>query len=108
MLGEDNMNDLHPSSQHFIKILEEMGALHIKKMKDYGRVGDPFANVKASEEWGAKPWIGAMIRGTDKIRRLQSYVRNGKLENEGVEDSLIDLAVYSVIALVLFREQEND
>ena len=46
-----------------------------------------------------------MVRATDKVRRLQTYAVNGRLANEGVEDSLMDLAVYAIIALVLWREQ---
>lgn len=40
----------------------------------------------------------------DKVRRLQSWVQNGKLENEGAEDSMRDIAVYSIIALVLLEK----
>jgi len=97
----------HPNSQRFHDILDELALLHDRKQADYGRDDDPFANVRASSDWGTSGWVGAMIRATDKLRRLQAYVRNGRLENEGVEDSLRDLAVYSVIALVLF-EQESE
>jgi hypothetical protein len=98
----------HPSSQRFHDILSELGALHDKKQADYGRVGDPFANVRASEEWGITDWVGTMVRATDKLRRLQAFTKNGKLENEGVIDSLNDLAVYAIIARVLFEESQVD
>jgi hypothetical protein len=42
-----------------------------------------------------------MVRMTDKVNRLQSLVKNGSLANEAAEDSLLDIAVYAVIALVL-------
>jgi hypothetical protein len=45
-----------------------------------------------------------MVRATDKVRRLQKFAREGKLANEAVEDSFRDLAVYAVIALVLYEE----
>jgi len=95
----------HPNSARFHEILKELGDLHDKKQQDYGRGDDPFANVRASKEWGVPGWVGAMIRGTDKIRRLQSLLANGKLANESAEDSLRDLAVYAVIALVLFEQE---
>lgn len=95
-------------SSHFHAILAELGALHDRKQADYGRSTDPFANIRASAEWGVAPWIGALIRGTDKLRRLQTYAHTGTLANEGVEDSLLDLAVYAVISLVLFRESHGD
>lgn len=95
----------HSGSQRFHALLRELGELHDRKQADYGRPGDPFANVRASEEWGIRPWVGAMIRANDKVRRLQSYARRGTLLNEGVVDSLKDLAVYTLIALVLFEEE---
>lgn len=95
----------HPNSARFHEILGELAELHDRKQADYGRGDDPFANVRASHEWGVPGWVGAMIRGNDKIRRLQSLIANGKLENESAEDSLRDLAVYSIIALVLFEQE---
>lgn len=91
----------------FHALLKQIGELHDQKQADYGRDQDPFANVRASEEWGVTPWIGALIRATDKVRRLQTYANKGSLINEGVEDSLMDLAVYALISLILFREAQE-
>ena len=97
----------HPNSSRFHAILTELGELHDKKQKDYGRGEDPFANVRASSEWGIEGWVGAMVRATDKLRRLQTFAQTGTLSNEGVVDSLKDLAVYSIIALVLYEQEEH-
>lgn len=97
----------HKSSARFHEILAGLADLHDRKQQDYGRSSDPFANVRASSEWGVPAWVGAMVRATDKLRRLQTFALNGRLANEGVEDSLRDLAVYSVIALVLFEDEEE-
>lgn len=91
-------------SARFHAILEELGKLHDQKQKDYGTAADPFANVRGSVEWGIEPWVGAMIRATDKLKRLQKFARHGELANEAVEDSFRDLAVYAVIGLVLYEE----
>lgn len=91
----------------FLKLLDDIEQLHAMKQRDYGKDIDPFANVRAAEEWGISPWLGAMIRLTDKVRRLQSYATNGSLANEGVEDSLKDMAVYALIALILWREERK-
>lgn len=91
----------------FHALLKQIGDLHDKKQADYGRTNDPFANVRASEDFGVAPWVGAMIRANDKMRRLQTAARGSTLANEGVEDSLMDLAVYALIALVLFREGDE-
>jgi len=98
----------HPLSQRFHDILGDLGELHDQKQKDYGRVNDPFANVRASADWGIRPWIGAMARASDKLRRLQKYAVVGSLANETVEDSFRDLAVYAVIAFVLYEEEQGD
>lgn len=88
----------------YYKILEEMADLHERKARDYGTGEDPLANIRASEEFGVPAWLGAVLRGNDKMKRLKAYAINGTLANEGVEDSLMDLAAYAMIALVLFRE----
>lgn len=92
----------------FHGLLKEIAELHDMKQADYGGEHDPFANVRASDEWGVLPWQGAMIRATDKLRRLQTFARTGRLRNEGVEDSFKDLAVYTLIALVLYQEGKGN
>ena len=96
----------HPLSEKFHGYLTEAGELHDLKQEDYGLDHDPFANVRASSEWGIPPWQGAMIRANDKIRRLQTFAKKGELKNESVIDAFMDLAVYAIIARVLFEEEQ--
>ena len=97
-----------PGSLKFMEAVEEIKQTHIKKSQDYGDPADPLANVRAGAELvGIEPWRGCVIRIADKMQRIKSFCREGRLENEGFEDALLDLASYAVIALVLFRE-END
>jgi hypothetical protein len=95
-------------SASFYGLLEELGNLHALKNQDYGREHDPYANVRGSQEWGVQPWVGAMVRANDKMKRLQKAAQGGTLANEGVEDSLLDLAVYAMIGLILYREARSD
>lgn len=95
----------HPNSARFHELLGEAGALHDRKQSDYGRDADPFANIRASEEWNIAGWVGAMVRLNDKVRRLQSLVQNGSLANEAAHDSFMDIAVYALIAAVLYEQQ---
>lgn len=90
----------------FLAALEEVRAMHIKKSQDYGSSlsGDPLANIRASTEFGIPGWVGAMVRANDKVHRIKEFSRKGTLANEGVRDSLLDLAAYSLIALVLYDE----
>lgn len=91
-------------SAKFHALLKEIGDLHDKKQQDYGQANDPFANVRGASDYGVAPWVGAMIRATDKVRRLMKYATSGKLSNESARDSFLDLAVYALIALLLWEE----
>lgn len=88
----------------YLALLDEMRELHVRKAADYGRGADPLANCRASVELGVPAWIGIMIRATDKVHRIKSFILNGSLKNESLEDSLKDLAAYALIALTLLRE----
>ena len=102
----DLMRPRHPDSARFHALLEEIGKLHDQKQKDYGRDDDPFANVRASTGWGVDAWVGCMIRANDKIKRLQKLAESGELANEAARDSFLDLAVYSLIGLILFEDEQ--
>lgn len=91
----------HPE---FRRVLDEMLAMHCKKGADYGTNADIFANVRTATEFGLPAYLGAVLRANDKMARLKTFATKGALANESVEDSLLDLANYAVIALVLFRE----
>ena len=91
-------------SSRFYDVLNELKNLHDQKKQDYGTTTDPFANIRASQEFGVAPWLSSVLRANDKMARLKSFVLNGKLVNESVEDSLKDMAVYCIIALLLWRE----
>jgi len=90
----------------YISILNELQDLHIKKAQDYGAKHDALANLKASEAFGIPAWVGALIRANDKMVRLQAAARGQNLVNESVEDSMMDLASYAILSLVLYRCQQ--
>ena len=91
----------------FRELLDRMWSLHCRKACDYGAGEDNFANLRASEAFGIPAWLGTAVRMNDKMKRIQSYVKNGFLANEGVEDSLLDLSSYALLALILFQEQKT-
>lgn len=88
----------------FHKLLKEIGDLHDKKQEDYGTDDDPFANVRQVEQIGIEPWKGSVVRMGDKWKRIQKFTRQGNLANESFEDSLMDMAVYALITVILYRE----
>jgi len=95
----------HPGSLAFLELLEELRALHLSKSQDYGSESDPLANIRQGAEFvGIEPWRGCMVRVADKVQRLRTFCRNGRLVHEGVRDTLLDLAAYSLLAVVLFDE----
>lgn len=98
----------HPNSARYHELLKEIGDLHDLKQRDYGRGDDPFANVRSSQEWGVAPWIGALIRLNDKVKRLQAFAIKGSLANESVDDSLRDISVYALISLVLYEQESKE
>lgn len=91
----------------FLEKLTMIRDLHIKKSADYGFGEDEYANLRASEGFGVPAWLGAIIRLNDKITRIKSLVANGKVENEAIEDSFQDIAVYALCAAVLYDETKN-
>lgn len=96
----------HPD---FYSLLCEMAELHSRKNHDYAGAGDPLRNFRKSLEQGIEPWRGVMIRLSDKWSRLESFCKQDKLavKDESVEDTLLDNAVYSLIAILLRKEQKH-
>lgn len=95
------------SESRFDAVIREIQEMHIRKMADYGTDGNPYANLRASTSWNIPAWVGTMIRANDKIIRLQSLRKNGRLANESARDSLVDLATYTIAAIVLFDEESE-
>lgn len=94
-----------PGSLPFLELLEEVRKLHLSKSQDYGSDADPLANIRQGAEFvGIEPWRGCMVRIADKVQRLRTYCQTGRLVHEGVRDTLMDLAAYSLLAIVLFDE----
>jgi hypothetical protein len=101
--------DQPTTSQRFLDLLDEMRRLHESKSADYGSETDPLANIRQGAEFvGIEPWRGCMVRIADKVQRLKTYCRTGRLVHEGVRDTLLDLSAYSLLAIVLFDEGNVD
>ena len=98
----------HPSTTAFLGWQDEVANMHKTKSHDYGSADDPLANIRNGAEFvGIEPWRAAMVRLSDKVTRLASYNRTGRLNHESVEDSLLDLASYALLTLLLFREDAS-
>jgi hypothetical protein len=103
--GQPMQAKRHPSSTAFVDLLREMQRLHESKSLDYGSEEDPLANVRSGADFvSIEPWRGCMVRIADKVQRLRTFCRTGRLVHEGVRDTLLDLSAYALLAIVLFDE----
>lgn len=99
---------LRPGSREFIAVLDEIKQLHLRKTMDYGVDEDALSNIRSSADIVNMPaWAGCILRMSDKMHRIKAFFRRGKVEFDGIEDTLIDFACYAIIALVLFRESDK-
>jgi|TARA_R110000796_G_scaffold82594_3_gene181057 hypothetical protein len=89
----------------FHKLLEEIADLHDKKNTDYANATDCLSNLKGCSRLGLPPMIGTIIRMQDKWGRIENFCKNGFLVNESLRDSLIDNAVYSLLAVTILDEE---
>jgi hypothetical protein len=94
-----------PGTDAFVAVLEELRSLHLRKTMDYGVDEDALANIRNSADVINVPaYAGCVLRMADKMQRLRSFFRRGEVEFDGVEDTLLDIAAYAAIALVVYRE----
>lgn len=78
--------------EQFKEIADSLSVLYAKKNEDYG---DSFG--KTFEELGI---ISAVTRMSDKMNRIKSLAIKGSNNFESIEDTLRDLASYSIMTLV--------
>lgn len=71
-------------------------------------IDDAFANFRQVENMGiCSVEVGFMTRMSDKISRIQSFVKKGILmvKDESVEDTLLDLANYCILMAGYLRDK---
>lgn len=79
-------------------IIEELQNILFKKHADYGPM-----NIAGAP---GGPMNGLRVRMYDKLARLNNLVDTGDTPNyESIEDTLIDLANYAIIGLLVQRGQ---
>lgn len=101
---EAKMHDLlgHP---RFYKLLIEMAELHSRKNANYAKTNDPLSNLRVAEQFGLPAHLGVLIRMSDKFSRLQELSKGKQDEvGENIKDTLLDMAVYSILCIVLLEE----
>jgi hypothetical protein len=93
----------------FYELLKQMKEVHDAKRHDYGNE-DVLANFRYSELAGIPCWKGCLVRIGDKFSRIMNYAKSESLavKDEKIKDTLIDMANYSLIALILLEEEKGN
>ena len=89
-----------------IELCDVAFRLMSKKNADYANGDNPFLNFRASQNYNVHPAKGILIRMSDKMSRINSYIERGdfKVEEEGLRDTAIDIINYTVLLVGLLEE----
>lgn len=83
------------------QICNELTEIYRKKNHDYG---DSYH--KSFQKWG---WPMAAIRLEDKLNRFETLIkRDGEVKDETMRDTLLDLANYSIMAILELDEERSN
>jgi hypothetical protein len=85
--------------ERFKEITEEMQELCKRKNSDYG--------ASVNDTYKRYGLVSYLVRMEDKINRVRNLVlnKNQKVEDEKIRDTLMDLANYSILAII---DMENE
>lgn len=90
-------------------VLDDMINLHTRKNAGYSGLDnpDPWANFRLCEVFGIAAEQGVLTRMSDKYSRFVRLQENADNEQvgEAIEDTVIDLAAYSLILVCLIEER---
>lgn len=90
------MKDNYNRVQKFEQITNEMFDLYKRKNADYGN-----SVAKIFDEYGL---VSFLIRIEDKLNRVSTLTKKSfteqQVKDEKIEDTLLDLANYSIMALI--------
>lgn len=91
---------------------ERMKATVQAKQADYcGGSDSPFANFEKVERDNlCTTEVGMMVRISDKISRIQSFINLGalKVADETVEDTCLDAANYLILLAARFKSRKEE
>lgn len=98
--------DIDEVARKYKSLTAKMLAIYEAKDTDYSENDLPMGNFRESFNLGIPSWKGILLRIGDKKRRIGSFVKRAAylVNDEGVDDTLVDLANYSLLGLVLWDE----
>jgi len=99
------MTELDPADP-FEAALINIVEINRRKRRDYALDSDPFTNFAATARFlGIPRWMSATFNMVQKTARIQALWANERMDdpsNEAVEDTVLDAAVYGVIAYAIY------
>lgn len=90
-----------PKTMIFLDYLESMKDLYLKKNHDYGD-----SVSKTFDEYGLTSFL---VRMDDKMNRIKTLnkIQDTAVRGEKIEDTLLDLANYAILALTEIEFRKN-
>lgn len=98
----------------FKEITNQMHAVMCNKNKDYAGATniDAFSNFNVIElltNNSISRELGTVVRMTDKLSRVIRLLKQkNNVVDEKIEDTLLDLANYSILLILMLRERPNE
>ena len=110
------MSGIRNKSIAFYSVLEELKLLHDAKGNAYEGGSEVYSNYRRISPWvpalinhpELSSAIYALMRAEEKVFRVRNVLCGADPSKETVEDTLKDIAIISLISLVLYREKHND
>lgn len=95
--------------EEYATLINKCSEIVRSKNADYSKTADAFANFRLVEQLGiADTPSGILVRMCDKMARVSNLIKQaGKVKDESIIDTLIDLANYSLI-LAVYLENKGD
>lgn len=94
----------------FERALGEMALTARSKRGDYALSDDEFSNFRAPADLAGIPaWLMGLLEVQWKLERIKSLRANGKMDNpqnESVEDTIKDAAVFGALAYAMWLEEK--
>jgi hypothetical protein len=94
----------------FEAITKEMLETTRRKNSDYASAEDAFKNFRLTEQLGLTSIeVGILVRISDKLTRISNLVDGSQphVKDEAIEDTVQDMAVYSIILLIALRNRRR-
>ena len=107
--GGLKLRELYPHGHpKFSELICEIAELHSNKNYDYARGGDPLGNFKrcadALDTTPAKYAWGLVWKQIDGVNT--AFKQGGEQAVESVRDKLRDIAVYSLLIMIMLEEAD--